>query len=296
VKVKVNFLAVLRGLAGKGSVEVEVHRGLSIRDVIYLACKDNEALFKRVFDPDGKRIRSDIIVLADGVDVNLIGGLDSSVDGFNEITMIPSVHGGSATSIITERARKLLALLMSEKDKVDLRTLYIRLKEEMPSQKVIRFLENTFEGPDIVWAASRPGLVLSQLHVFLVFYHTIKAFALRKNISNKFNIEFLLRLVCEDQIVRALEIAGMGDRVREFYLYVMSSSREVFEEKFRSLLSLPVEEIEQLNIYQSCEATPLLKILNISEEELHATSYKSSTLGPDLKSVLTRMSLLNARK
>jgi len=296
MKVKVSFLAVLRSLAGRNLVEVEVQQGLSIRDAIYLACKDNEALFKRVFDSSGERIRGDIIILVDGVDVNLIGGLGSSADNVNEITLIPSVHGGSTTSTTIDRAKKLLFLLMSERDKVDLRVLYIKLRGELPSQEVIRLLEGIFEGTDIVWAVSRPELALSHLHVLFVFYHTIKAFALGKNISNKFNIEFLLRLVCEDQIARALEIAGIGNRAREFYLYVMSPSRELSEERLRALSSLPLEEVEQLDISRPREARSLLKILSINDEELRAASYKSPALSPELKSVLTRMSLLNTKR
>jgi len=195
-----------------------------------------------------------------------------------------------------DKAKKLLALLMNERDKVDLRVLRIRLREELSSQEIIRLLEGIFEGSDIVWAASRPGMVLSPLHAFFVFYHTIKAFALGRNISNKFSIEFLLRLVCEDQIIHALGIAGIGDRTREFYLYVMSPSKETSEEKLWALFSLPVEEIERLNTSQLCEARPLLKILNISDEELHATNYRSSALGPELKGVLTRLSLLNTKR
>jgi len=195
-----------------------------------------------------------------------------------------------------DRAKKLLALLMNERNKVDLKVLHIKLKEELPSRDIVRLLGEIFEGSDIVWAASRPGLILSPLHVFLVFYHTIKAFALGKNISNKFSIEFLLRLVCEDQITHALGIAGIGENVREFYLYVMSPSKETSEERLRALFSLPVEEIEQLDLSQLRETGPLLKILNISDEELRASNYKSSALSPELKSVLTRMSLLNTKR
>lgn len=198
--------------------------------------------------------------------------------------------------VAADKAKKLLALLMNERNKVGLKVLHIRLRRELPSRDIVRQLEEIFKGFDVVWAASRPGLVLSPLHVFLVFYHTIKAFALGKNISNKFSIEFLLRLVCENQITHALGIAGIGDNVREFYLYVMSPSKETFEERLRALFSLAVEEIEQLDLSRLCETGPLLKILNISDEELHASNYKSSVLSPELKSVLTRMSLLNIKK
>jgi tRNA threonylcarbamoyladenosine modification (KEOPS) complex Cgi121 subunit/molybdopterin converting factor small subunit len=296
VKVRVKFLAVLRGLAGTSFVDVESSQGLSIRDVIYLACKDNEALFKRVFEPSGERIRSDIIVLVDGVDVNLMGGLDSTANHVNEITLIPSVHGGSVTPATIDKSKNLLGLLMNERGKVDLRVLHIKLKEELPSREVARMLEGIFEGTDAVWAASRPGLALSELHVFLVFYHTIKAFALGKNISNKFNIEFLLRLVCEDQIVRALEVAGIGKSAKEFCLYFMSPSREASEKVLRALSSLPVEEAKQLDFSREHETTSLLEVLRVSDEELHATSYTSSALSPELKSVLTRTSLMNIRR
>jgi molybdopterin converting factor small subunit len=94
MRVRVKFLAVLRGLAGTSFVDIEASQGLGIKDVIYLACRDNEALFKRVFEPSGERVRSDIIILVDGVDVSLMGGLDSPADNVNEITLIPSVHGG----------------------------------------------------------------------------------------------------------------------------------------------------------------------------------------------------------
>ncbi|MDH5815819.1 MAG: MoaD/ThiS family protein [Candidatus Nezhaarchaeota archaeon] len=93
MKIRVNFLAVLRSLARSSSVEIEVPQGSKVEDVIRLACKNNEALFKRVFEPSGE-VRGDIIVLVDGVDVNLLGGLSAAVNDIREITLIPSVHGG----------------------------------------------------------------------------------------------------------------------------------------------------------------------------------------------------------
>ncbi|MEM0232705.1 MAG: MoaD/ThiS family protein [Candidatus Nezhaarchaeales archaeon] len=94
MKVKVNFLAVLRSLAKSNSVEVEAPQGSKVEDVIRLACMNNEALFKRVFESSGE-VRGDIIVLVDGVDVNLLGGLSALINDVKEITLIPSVHGGA---------------------------------------------------------------------------------------------------------------------------------------------------------------------------------------------------------
>lgn len=98
MKVKVNFLAVLRSLAKSSFIEIEVPQGSKVEDVIRLACANNEELFKRVFEPNGSGLRGDIIVLVDGVDVNLVGGLSAPADNVKEITLIPSVHGGAPLS------------------------------------------------------------------------------------------------------------------------------------------------------------------------------------------------------
>ncbi|MDI9619880.1 MAG: MoaD/ThiS family protein [Candidatus Nezhaarchaeota archaeon] len=96
MKVKVNFVAVLRGLASSPSIEVDLPGSSTVKDVIFLACKNDEKLLERVFEGSGRRVRGDIIVLVDGVDVNLVGGVDAALSQVKplEITLIPSVHGG----------------------------------------------------------------------------------------------------------------------------------------------------------------------------------------------------------
>ncbi|RLF07377.1 MAG: hypothetical protein DRJ60_02800 [Thermoprotei archaeon] len=94
MKVKVNFIAVLRSLAKTSSLEVEVPENSKIKDAIYIACKGNKELLERVFEPNKESLKADIIVMVDGVDVNIIGGLNATINNIKEITLIPSVHGG----------------------------------------------------------------------------------------------------------------------------------------------------------------------------------------------------------
>ncbi|MEM2214543.1 MAG: KEOPS complex subunit Cgi121 [Candidatus Nezhaarchaeales archaeon] len=193
-------------------------------------------------------------------------------------------------------ARNLLSTLVTKSSDIDLRILHVKLSRETPSQEVIRQLEQIFNGFEVLWAVTRPGFALSRFHVLCVFYHTLKAFALRKNISNKFNIEFLLRLTCEDQIANALRIAGLDVKVREFCLYVLSACKETLEKLLFILHSTIFEEVKQVNDLEQYEQRYSLELLNISLEELSATSYKSSILDSKLKSTLTRMSLLNVKR
>ncbi|MEM4576805.1 MAG: KEOPS complex subunit Cgi121 [Candidatus Nezhaarchaeales archaeon] len=193
-------------------------------------------------------------------------------------------------------ARELLSLLISNKDQTGLGIIYIKLRSELPSQEIIQSLEKVFKPFKVLWAVTRPGLAISPVHVLHVFYHTLKAFVTRDNISNKFNIEFLVRLTCEDQITNALKIAGLDDRAREFCLYIISPNKDVLEESLSALSSLPVEVLLPLNVLKAPESGSLLKMLNVKSDELSTTSYKSSVLSAELKSVLTRMALLKIKR
>lgn len=295
MKIKVNFLAVLRSLAKSSFVEIEAPQGSRVEDVIRLACTNNDALFKRIFEPSGESIRGDIIVLVDGVDVNLLGGLSAPASSIKEITLIPSVHGGYIHNDL-ELARNLLSIIIAKSSEIDLRILNVKLSKEVPSQEIIRKLENAFKDLEVLWAVTRLGFALSRFHVLCTFYHTLKAFALGRNISNKFNIEFLLRLTCEDQIINALRTAGLNIKVKEFCLYVLSPHEDTLEKSLFSLHSLPLEEVKEFSDLEQHKAPCLLELLDIGFEELSTTSYKSSTLNSRLKSVLTRMSLLNVKR
>lgn len=297
MKVKVNFFAVLRSLAKTSSIEIEVPQGSKVEDVIRLACANNENLFRRVFEPSGTSIRGDLIVLVNGVDVNLLGGLSIPADNIKEVTLIPAVHGGASTCR-SEPAlvNDLLSILTTKISEIDLRIIHVKLSRELSSREIIRHLEDAFKNLKVLWAVTRPGLLLSRFHILCSLYHTLKAFALGRNISNKFNIEFLLRLACEDQITNALRTAGLDANAKEFYLYVFSPDRKALEESLSALHSLPLENLKQFSDLELQEASRLLELLNISHEELSATNYKSSALDPKLKSVLTRMSLLNVKR
>lgn len=197
----------------------------------------------------------------------------------------------------SEIARNLLSTLIAKIDEIDLRILHVKLSREVPTEEVIRHLEHAFKSFEVLWAVTRPGFALSRFHVLCAFYHTLKAFALGRNISNKFNIEFLLRLTCEDQIINALRAAGLNVKVKEFYLYVLSFHKEVLEKSLLSLRSLPLEDFKHISGLEQYEEEPyILKLLSVGLEELSTTSYKSSTLDSKLKSVLTRISLLNVKR
>ncbi len=196
-------------------------------------------------------------------------------------------------SNITAMAIELLQKLLRGKNDLHIAVTHVKLASEVVSQDLINAIEYFAKDLGLLWAVSRPGISITYIHVLHAFYQTLKAFALNKNISNKFNIEFLLRLTCEDQIAEALKIAGLSKKTKSFCLYSISPDFTAL----KALLSRLAPLFKGLTVNSSCcYGNNLLVELKIGSEELALTNYQSSTLSPKLKSILTRMSLLNIRK
>lgn len=197
-------------------------------------------------------------------------------------------------SNVTTIAMKLLQEFIGKKKELCIAVTHVQFASEVHSQNIIDAMEDLTRDLNLLWAISRPQIPLSYLHVLYAFYHTLKAFALNKNISSKFNIEFLLRLTCEDQIVKALKIAGLSEKTKSFCLYSISLDSMTLKTLLSRLTSLFNELM--VSSESCCYGNDLLTKLNVRSEELTSTSYHSSVLDPELKSILTRMSLLNIKK
>ncbi|MCS7140072.1 MAG: KEOPS complex subunit Cgi121 [Candidatus Nezhaarchaeota archaeon] len=191
-------------------------------------------------------------------------------------------------------AHDYLQKLLHKRDEVHIAVIHVKLTHPLESKVLVNFIENTARDLNLLWAISKPGIAVSDFHVLMSFYHTLKAFALGTNISSKFSIEFLLRLTCEDQISRALKIAGLNERTENFCLYLMSSDAEAI----KTLLSMLALQFKGALIESTpyCHGETLLSELKVSIKEFTSNSYSLSVLDPKVKSVLTRLSLLNIRR
>ena len=92
VTVKVRYLAVLRGLSDCPERSVEMDGG-TLRDLLgKLLRAENEQLKSRLF---GKgEARPDVLMFINGVEATLLGGSQAKLKDGDEVTLLPSVHGG----------------------------------------------------------------------------------------------------------------------------------------------------------------------------------------------------------
>jgi len=89
MKVKVKTLGWLKNKAQLGDT-VEIGGATKLSDV--LSSMFEETTLRRIVKDN--KISTQVIVLVDGVDANLLGGLGAKIEDGDEITIIPVVHGG----------------------------------------------------------------------------------------------------------------------------------------------------------------------------------------------------------
>ena len=91
--IRVRYLAVLKGLAKEPEKAVSLD-GRSLADLLSLLRNiEGNALKSRFFIPDGE-VRPDVLVFINDVDASLLGGPKAELKEGDEVTFLPSVHGG----------------------------------------------------------------------------------------------------------------------------------------------------------------------------------------------------------
>ena len=94
--VQITFIGALRAIFNRRSDEIEIPAVFTIGDVVSaLAAKYGEIVEYHLLDADG-RFRQNVVILADGVRVNLEEGLGTPLTGSTktELVVMEAIGGG----------------------------------------------------------------------------------------------------------------------------------------------------------------------------------------------------------
>jgi len=92
VRVKIKFLAVLKGLSEKPEREESIE-GKSLASLLNKLRRAEQAPLKaRLFSNAG--VRPDVLIFINDTEADLLGGLRAELKDGDEVTFLPSVHGG----------------------------------------------------------------------------------------------------------------------------------------------------------------------------------------------------------
>ncbi|MBS7640121.1 MAG: MoaD/ThiS family protein [Candidatus Bathyarchaeia archaeon] len=96
MRVRVKVLGVLRRALGKDELVVDMNAkgDLRLKDIVDEVLREAASLRDILLDPELKDPRPNTIILLNGREINLLGGLDAIVRDGDEIVFIPVIHGG----------------------------------------------------------------------------------------------------------------------------------------------------------------------------------------------------------
>ncbi len=92
VKVKIRYLAVLRGLSDEPEREQTI-KGKSLRSLIETLRRSEKAPLKARLFTDTS-VRPDVLIFINDAEADLLGGPKAELKDGDEVTFLPSVHGG----------------------------------------------------------------------------------------------------------------------------------------------------------------------------------------------------------
>ena len=94
-KVEVKLLAVLRGLTEKSEFQVTIPEGATLHELVSSIAGNAHPVFKKRFlNSKSDGLSPDIIVLIDGAEASIHGGMEAVLKDGSEVILLPTVHGG----------------------------------------------------------------------------------------------------------------------------------------------------------------------------------------------------------
>jgi MoaD family protein len=92
--VVVKFVGALRNVSGASQLKIDCVKGLVLKDLISEVVGKMPRLEKSLLDKQLEEPKSNALVLVNGREISVLGGLETALKDGDEIVFIPVVHGG----------------------------------------------------------------------------------------------------------------------------------------------------------------------------------------------------------
>lgn len=94
-KIRIRFLSTMRNIVAPNETIIEVQAEATVGDLLGLiATMYGETMAAHLFQQDRKTMRSDILILINDVDIEVLDGIGPRLSEGDEVTLMPVAHGG----------------------------------------------------------------------------------------------------------------------------------------------------------------------------------------------------------
>lgn len=87
-KLRIQYLGSIRGIVGKSSEGLVLTKDITVGQLINSLSERYGESFRYFILNADEKLRNTVIILLDGVDINQMGGLDTSLKGYSEVKLV----------------------------------------------------------------------------------------------------------------------------------------------------------------------------------------------------------------
>ena len=195
---------------------------------------------------------TNILIAINGVDSSAMDGKSTLIKNNDLVSIIPIIHGGSSKKLVFEIAKKKIQII------------------EIKGQKSInvQFLDNLRKKyPNILLQAISSDFILNKSHLIKILSLSIKCKNNNVMLSNKLEIDILMRYALSKQISDAIKNAGI--KSNNNFILIAIGNKKTLNLLYDELLPISV------NIFLKNNERFLKKYFKITKKQLDSIYSKN---------------------
>ena len=196
-------------------------------------------------DPDN------ILIAVNGIDSSAIEGKSTIIKNNDLVSIIPIIHGGSSKRIIFSISNRTIQIIEINNEKLDV-AFFDKIRKEFPKLKIQAISSN---------------FVLNSSHAKKILSISLIAQKNKILLSNKLEIDILMRFALSSQISEA--IASAGIKSTKNFLFFTIGNKKQLDLLYSKLLPFCVNPFSKNN------TSFLTKKFKINKKELQAVLSES---------------------
>ena len=193
-----------------------------------------------------------ILIAINGADSSAMDGKNTKIKNNDVVSIIPVIHGGSSKRLMLNISNKLIQVV-EIKGQDDITVVYIdNLRKKFPGMKL---------------QAVSSNFILNNYHLKKII--GLSVYSEKNNIllSNKFEMDILMRFAISSQISSAIDSAGFKPK-RNFILIALGN-KKILDKLYKELEAMSIE------IFSKDNTTFLKKHFKITDKQLGVVMSKN---------------------
>lgn len=193
-----------------------------------------------------------ILIAINGVDSSALNGMSTKLKNNDLVSIIPVIHGGASKKLSFEISKKQIQII------------------EIKGQKTIdiKFIDNLRKKfPKIQLQAVSSDFIINNSHLKKILYLSLESEKNKVLLSNKLEIDILMRFALTTQISKAIRSVGIKPKTN--FILIAIGNKKILNSLYEELSPISI------NLFSKNNDLFLKKYFNITKKQLDVVYSKT---------------------